>query len=183
MDVNGSAPVPVRVAMTREDCNAAACRRVERIIVGVQFILVVGMVSMVIAAVAMVMFGEGGVIGMSVAAVANHHRRFEPVRLGNLLDGLPIRAAFGERENLPRAGFAKCLHVHPISLRPREPEARRNAVLENGKLNDAVARVDGLQFGSMKSRALAAEKGKIVTMAVAMPSTVPVAASALQLAP
>jgi hypothetical protein len=62
MQMNGSGAVPVRVPMARQYGSSAARRQVERIILRVGFIVVAVIVPVVVAAVAMVVFGETGVI-------------------------------------------------------------------------------------------------------------------------
>ena len=117
MRVNRPTTVPMRVTMARQYGSAATRRCVERIILRVGFIVVAVIVPVVVAAVAMGVFGETGAIGLRVAAVVERHRHIKPMRLGNLAHGLPERAALDEQEHLPSVGFAKRLHLHPLGVR------------------------------------------------------------------
>ena len=96
MHVNRPAAVPVRVTMARQYGSAAARRRVERIILRVEVIVADVVAPVVMAAVVMVMFGEARAIGTRVVAVIERHRHGKPVRLENLIHGLPELATVRE---------------------------------------------------------------------------------------
>jgi hypothetical protein len=131
MGVNGPAAVPVRVAMARHDSHLAARRRVERIILRVEFFIVAVIVPLAMVGMVMIVFGETRAIRMRLAAVIERHRHVKTVRLGNFVHRLPERAALGEWKHLPRAGLAKRLHLHLIGLRAGQPKSGRNAMFEN----------------------------------------------------
>ena len=88
--------MPVRVTMTSQYGSAAAGRRIERIILRVGVIVVDVVVPVVMAAVVTFMFGEARAVGLRVAAVVERHLHGKPMRLGNLIHGLPELAAVRE---------------------------------------------------------------------------------------
>ncbi len=144
----------------------AARRRVERIILRVGGIVL----AVIVVAVVMVVLDEARAVGCACPPWPGVIVTSNPCGSGISSTG-PQNAPRLANENTGRARFVKRLHLHPIRLRPRQPEAGPNAIFENRQLDGAMASVDALQLWPMNSRRFgAAEKGKVV--AVTMPVAV-----------
>jgi len=118
MDMNGTDAVPMDVPMADQNAYVVAHRRIEGIVFGVDFICVAMIACVVMDAVAVVMLGKAGGIGMRMASVIERHHHIETMRLRNHFERFPERAPVDQGENLAGARFPPRLHVHPIGRGP-----------------------------------------------------------------
>ncbi len=169
VDVNRAAVVPVSMTMPLQHRDAAARWRIERIVSRIGVTIAVMVVSVM-----MVMLGKAGPVRMGMTAATERYRHVERVRLRNLLQRLPERPSPDEREDLALAGFPDRLRPHAVGHWSRQAKPGRNAVLENRKLNNAVAGIDALRFQPVAVRVFGRAKER-KTMAVAVDVAAPVA--------
>ena len=90
--------VPVHMDVSREHGDAAQ-RCVQRVMRDLQFAVVV-VCAIMIVVMTVIMLGERGPVGMGVPAIPDDDRNVEAVRLGNLIDELPVGSMIGKQKVL-----------------------------------------------------------------------------------
>ena len=128
--------------------------------------------------VTMVMLGELGLITTRMTGVIDDNRHGKLVGLRNLLDRFPICSTIHKPEVLMLGAFPTGLNGDRVGGYAGQPEARRDARLEDRLCEDAFLRGDALQFRAVewaRVRALVIfmEMGKDMAMTVPVPTVLP----------
>ena len=129
--MDGSAPVAVRVDMPGEYSRFTAQWCVKWIILRHRFMVVSMPVIVAMLAVTMAVLDELGLITARMTGVIDDNRHGKLVGLRNLLDRFPISSMTHKTEVLALVAFPTGLNRDGVGGYAGQPEARRDARLED----------------------------------------------------